>query len=239
MKWNFGSWAYLAMKSCLICGSYQIFEHELCSVCCHKISEKIKYQRGRISIAEKKLQLPFASLIEWIPSESDHLSRFFLKLKGIRQKKVWGYLARLFLKENILLRKPLFGHGKTLLIPCPSKSLKPDHGEQWGLALAREMNWEYWPCFQWNSSPLVKQRFKRRAERLDFPEGEDVKFTVKPSFISDLLEEARTEKNFIFADDVITTGATAAQAYLALKQPKNFMVISLGRRAVAKDSPIW
>lgn len=230
----------IGLKSCLVCGSFQVLQDELCERCREKILSKVQIQGD--CVRTKDFQIPFLSLISWVPAESDHLSRFFLNLKGEVRKQTWNWLAQVLQREmvlNSLSKKIFLQKGSLKVIPCPSKSGKQDHAAQWALALTQELGGEYFPCLEWSKKPLFKQRRQNRQERWSFTSGKHVKFTRNHRVFGDLNDSAHQDSLFLFADDVITTGSTSAQAYLALGQPKNFMVLTVGHRAfLAKSQSI-
>ncbi len=195
--------------------------------------------RTEFKSSELNISFPAFSLIKWVPKESDHLSKFFLKMKGEEKKNIWNELALIFFQQAMLNGWPE-GHSLATIIPCPSKTKKPDHAEQWAKALAEGMSWRYAPILSWTEQTEDKhQREKTWLERWSFQSQKHVKFTVNQNLCKTPLSLKNLADSAIFVDDVITTGATAAQAYLALGRPKNFMVITLGFRAqVAKPHAI-
>lgn len=210
-------------------------EKNLCQICTKKIQENIKLTKSEIQnkntragVENKNADANFTSysLIQWAPDKSDFLSALFLKLKGESKKKIWQFFAQEFLKELVQQnRNWFFNSSNAVIIPCPSKLSSADHAEQWAMALSKELGIEYLPALVWKEEQrFLSQKDKSITERWK-AEGH-VKFTIAAKH----QERLALAKEHIFVDDVVTTGATAAQAHWALGKPKNFILISLGKR---------
>jgi len=226
---------YFGLCSCLICGSFFV-EEEFCQNCIQKIQQRMNYDEVLFRSSMSEVQFRVATLFDWIPEESDHLSRFFLEMKGPTRKKIWRFFANHFLKQRMSYTNPK----ATALVPCPSKTNRPDHAYFWAEALAEIQGGTLAPSLRFFEPVEENQRSKNRIERWSFHPEIHVKFTLSADALGRRFESESQGSLVIFADDIITTGATAVQAYLALNRPKNFMVWCLGRRgSLAKNGRFW
>ncbi len=206
----------------------------MCEECIQKLERKINLIETLFSEKNLDINFPIYSLIKWIPSESDFLSRLFLRLKGDQRKNLWSLLVALYVRELHNKNKFYLFTANAVIVSCPSKTERPDHAEQFAKALAIALSVPFIPLIKWNKRNInFFQRRMNRKERLNFESEQHVKFTINP----ELKELNNSVKAYIFVDDVITTGATAMHAYMALKKPKNFMGLTLGYRAFLASKP--
>lgn len=196
----------LGWRACLGCGSYRVGE----SLCCPPCLDTLTSNAGVSADG------PVRSLFDWIPGQSDLLSRLILALKGPHQKIAWAFWARAFTGSVGI--GSLYAEFPTVFIPCPRRSAGPDHAVLWARGLGRELGW---PIYE-NLYRLEgnHQRSRTRSDR--FFHRQFVKMTEIPDF---------SETRVIFVDDVVTTGAT----WMAFREIQGhcaaFEVWSLARRS--------
>jgi predicted amidophosphoribosyltransferase len=154
----------------------------------------------------------------WIPNQSRALSLLVESLKGIHMTQAWRFWAKEVLwgivQEDCGHNIINADHFTPTLVPAPSSSGRRDHAFLLAQGLHELTGWELKNCLQRTTQQQQKELDKRARLRVSLQASEK---------ISD-------EQAVLFIDDVMTTGATAQAAYLALGRPKNFFIVTLAYR---------
>lgn len=152
-------------------------------------------------------------LIDWTQENDSFIRAVLMSLKGPRRSLFFQVLAKEFFMRVQYLPSLKKDH-PLILIPCPSKDFSKDHGFFWAQVLGEQFGL---PVHQ-ALSPLdshASQKAKKLSLRGD------------RKFLLEVDERSLKDKNLVFVDDVVTSGATAKAAYLALGRPESFMVWSI------------
>ena len=164
-------------------------------------------------------------LMDWT-SENDFFMRALLmSLKGPRRSLFFKELAREFFMR-IQYLPSLKRDQPFIFIPCPSRSFSKDHGFFWAKALGGQLQ------------QSVHQALSHVSSRADQKRAKNLSLRGERKFLLTIDECQLKNKNLVFVDDVVTSGATAKAAYLALGQPDSFMVWSLFWRKKMHQSPV-
>lgn len=165
--------------ACLNCQSLQVGR----SLCCAECEKSLLTRAGPWATPEGQ------SLFHWNPHESDLLSTLILQLKGGWQTRAWHFWA-----EQFLLGLPFSQTCSLRLIPSPRRTSSKDHAFLFAEALANLTGGRLEEGLfvledgrqrQRNRHQRQQRRIVKRKEPQDGFEG-----------------------NWVFVDDVITTGAT-------------------------------
>lgn len=203
---------------CLNCGSFFVRSGLLCKPCDKTL------QRLRCAPAQETKPYATRALFEWNPGQSDLLSHLVLSLKGPGHKKVWSFYASKFAQA---FSETLPTGKKIYVIPAPAnKPNRRDHAYLWAEALASSLGATLLPGLE-KAGPggSGKQRRKDRGERALIELKANVNYTEGVPFSEAPL--------IIFADDILTTGATARAAHVALGSPPHFEVWVLAKRSLS------
>lgn len=205
-------------RICLQCGCYRVRPSLFCQNCEESLCQR--RQRKDLWWPHKSELIRGYAHFTWIPNQSRALSLLVEDLKGEHMKEAWNFWARQSLQgltESAILKSGLkMKDGRApILIPAPSSNFqKQDHAFVFAQKLGELTGWPMKSCLQKVSAGSQKHLDKKGRQAVKLVANEK---------ISD-------DQPVIFVDDVVTTGATAKAAYLALGKPKNFFVIALAYR---------
>lgn len=159
------------------------------------------------------------SLYDWSPGQSDLLSHLILWLKGPRQRQAWKYYAQRMAQRHWRPQE-----GKVIVVPAPAtRPSAHDHASLWGQSLAEALGAEFLPCLRKSGS------FSQRGA------DPGTRSLIELELIENYTEVVgfSTQIQWIFADDIVTTGSTARAARRALGSPVNFQVWALAQRSLS------
>ncbi len=214
-------------STCLNCGSFFVQDSLFCISCEKSLFQKALCDKPK-QIKTFSQVLKLYSLFQWFPNENRPLSKLLMNLKGGSPLVAYRFYSYVFLKWRLKQTETEFLKSKKIFfVPCPSRNKqKNDHA----LVLAEE----FAKVFQGNLGLFLinlneneqKQKKLNKKERA-------LKRTL--TLDSQKSSSALLDKDvdqFVFVDDIVTTGFTAYQAYLCLGSPKNFEIWSLAYRCL-------
>lgn len=195
--------------TCPGCGSYRVTDSLLCSPCSSALR---RLQRPRLTEIDG---LRVRSLYDWIPGESDLLSRYLRALKGPLHREAWRMIAWEFLLgHQVEPRAP----ASVRFIPAPPRGRRPDHATFFARGIAEIIG-----------GPVVENLLCRvggvSQKRLGREERSFVGVHVKmPGSVPPDGVEC------ILVDDVVTTASTAKSILKSLSWPEHAELWVLARR---------
>jgi predicted amidophosphoribosyltransferase len=197
-------------RHCGLCSRWSGSVDLYCEACWRNLFSHIECLQVNL---DYDLPFPIYSLFRWtqdFPQAGD-LVRV---LKGAWAENAWNRLAAQFARQycvaNPIRSLP------SVLVPAPSKNFEEkDHAQLWAESLSGEFSWPVSKAL--TRATLGDQKRKDRKERwLTHLQTSD-SFDLKA-------------KSYIFVDDLITTGATAQAAWIALGKPIHYEVWTLACR---------
>ncbi len=213
-------------KNCAVCGAVYPPIKILCSYCTQRL--KNLYIKPQYMI---RLQSSFfhVRLIDWT-SKNQLFIRLLLKnLKGTNDSLLFEILAQEFCFRIRQLEsiQRLFPYQ---IIPCPAA---PQDRSLWDILLQKKtspLNDIKDHSFYW--AQALSQKIKYPVENIlahppyySLQKHKDLYNRQGRKFI--LNNKVSPHQNYIFTDDIVTSGATAKAAYRALGKPSSFMVWSI------------
>jgi len=170
-------------------------------------------------ICERRGEWIFCSLLSW-QNESEGVGRLVHSLKGPQSPKKFLFFAKLLTRKLFL--DSTFGvdlKKKLIFVPAPARNvLEDDHASLFAAALAEAMGGQ------------VKHLLRR--ESLEEQKGLDLASRKKARLLNteSALKLDDETNHIFFVDDLIVSGSTSQAAYLALKKPKYFTVLTIATR---------
>ena len=199
-------------RSCAACGSFRPPIDLLCESCSHDL-ERVQNRGG--SVFQPGYPFPVYALFTWDERTEPLVKPLLYAFKGGRNVE-WGYrlaASLLYARGQYVSQAPIF-------VYPPASGGGCDHA--WLLAQALAKAWQ-----EPNAPVISLERSDRggKQKRRTLSERATLRFHApgKASFSDSAAPR-------VFVDDVITSGATAMAAYMALGDPPGFEVWALASR---------
>jgi predicted amidophosphoribosyltransferase len=212
------------IRVCINCSSFFVRESGFCDFCFHKL-ENISSLSTNLIISSHQTDDVFIqsrSLYYWRPNENRPLSILINNLKGGKSENDWEYYAKIFVRKLSLKLEP---NENIKLISVPNSQNLEDHSFLFAKYISQLLCVTTSNCLKKLNEANLSQKGLSKKDRLK------IQFISYENF-------SRYEKEndrFILVDDVITTGATAKAAYIALGRPRKFEVWTLAIRPLADN----
>lgn len=225
---------YNYLRSCAVCSTALSPIDLLCALCWRDFSS-IMNRTGKLK--QPDYPFPVYSLLTWNTQNEAYVKKLIYGFKGGRAVGAAEKLATLFLSERFLSVSPSEQRdtNDVLLTQAPAKSF--DHASLWAHALSIPLQTRAYSPFRERVASSKRQKQLRQAERSE--RRYEIREQFAGSFARPMSDSAREDqifskkpssKRIVFADDVITSGATAMAAYMALGDPDQFEVWTLAAR---------
>jgi predicted amidophosphoribosyltransferase len=201
-------------NSCYACASFLTVEQDgFCKECAQKL---LSYRSlGQIRLEEFKMTY----LYDWIPDQNRPLSLLLEDMKDGNNPMRSEYFGKKLLFEFLKFRSDF---RNVVVIPAPSKVQgKKDHAFLLASSLAKTAGWELISPLSRTNSGAQKNKSKQARGTVQFTNFESFSF------------HRFKDQPVLFVDDIVTTGATARAAYVALGRPKHFEVLSVAHRKLS------
>ncbi len=160
-------------------------------------------------------------MVSWTNQSEAWISRWARVLKGTRQKSAWTfYAADLAMRWGNSLLSSLES-GPPIMVVTPS--LKHDHAYFFGKMFSQEIGCGFLSLPWEEKVSVADQKTKSRQQR------KELRLTLR-SEKEKFIKEQKDQLNWVFIDDIWTTGTTAEAVYDALGKPRSYRVLTLFRR---------
>ena len=209
------------IQNCLVCGAGYPPIDVLCSYCLKKLRASYIPPRYMLRIQSSFYHV---RLIDW-DSENKKFIRLLIKdLKGENGSLLFELLA-----EEFLFRLGHLDYFKEphVIIPCPPT---PDEFSLWNLLFKKDFQQKKDHSFYWAKS--LSQRTNYPVQNVlshppyySLQKSKGLIDRMDRKFVTD--DSFKQNQRYIFTDDIVTSGATAKAAYLALQKPAHFAIWSI------------
>jgi predicted amidophosphoribosyltransferase len=202
-----------APYSCLNCGAAFVQSTRFCRPCFENLFILFEELEPQTFYEHKTVHL-----LNWIPNTSHSLSRLHLELKNTHPN-IWKWLAQKMAKRLIKLNLNIFHSGEPIIVSLKS-SPGNNHAESWGSALSQELGLNHIVALQ--KKEKEGSKYQQKSSNMIERKSLTLQLSVDLTKINN--------RPLIFADDVLTTGATLREAYRALGQPDHFLGLFISHR---------
>lgn len=206
-------WSYI--RICHVCKKY---EFQSTSLLCESCKTQLLHQSD---LSQKELHLDLGFTVytwcHWTEDNDSLLRPTIYALKG-------GYLKQAIYElctEASLHISETF-QAQPILLPAPSKNKnQKDHAYIIAESLAEIFNLKIINAFERvNTSALQKSKSKSQRKLPNLKLNSDLTLTERKSLF-------KPENNFLFVDDIVTTGSTAKHAFKSVNKHYKFSSFSL------------
>lgn len=206
------------LRSCAICGHFVPPIDTYCRVCWKALGRR---QNRGVELYQGHRPFPVYSLYLWSEAAAPWVSAAIFGFKGGREARAAEILAGRFSFErsSLGLCRPC-----AFIVP-PRSGKRRDHAWLFARSLAEQWGAPLFDIFE------QSQKTNRKSQKSqDLAERAECRFQLRVDrqTVQDLL--APSPGPIVFVDDVITSGATAMAAYMALEDPSRFEVWTLANR---------
>lgn len=213
------------LNGCEMCGGWAVIGPlQVCSFCELKV-ERIMSSPGVIRLfGEYRGRFAWT----WNPEEKLGKRDLLMFLKGTARVHLWSRLAEEFLirHEGVLSQKRDF-----LVVPIPARvSLQRDHAWLWASHLAKHTGGLM-------MEGLLHTLPPGEQKKRDLETREGVRLRMNPEIRKELIQRLKDpQTQLVIADDVVTSGATARAAWMALGRPKECEIWALAYRTTLRNT---
>jgi predicted amidophosphoribosyltransferase len=202
------------LRCCAHCGYWEIgYSNIFCNECESGLLSQIFIRQN-----QKAKHFQHFYLLDWFKNDNGSIVHSLIyALKNGEIIEVFSWLSEQFFKSEIgsIYKRPVF-------IPAPSKYGYADHAMEWAQALAGSYQGQYLDLFLRTNV--------REQKRKNIQERKKSNIIINPIYEEYYLEYLDDFSHVVFVDDLLTTGATAENAYGYLNEIGNFTCLTVAYR---------
>lgn len=198
---------FLLNPVCIRCDSWVMSSSYFCHRCNQFflipfLKNKIRYLDHGGKIYKINYQ------IDWIPEQSDSLSKLIYLLKSVSSKQAWNFYTEFF-HELLDVKTCADEKNTSYIIPLPSSSepFKHHHTKYFSQTIMDRYHYKVVDCLRFKTA---------RKQQKNLPVFD--RSEIEICFLEEKSDEIHRAQTLILVDDVVTTGSTLKAALSALKK---------------------